>query len=107
MATRYPEQQWREWFDEFERSSVTVASFCDSIGVCIQTFYRWRRKLNSTAGTKPDQACIVSTRPFISVSYPIPTIEFELPGKVVARVANDVESIRPLVQVLVEAGAAQ
>ena len=105
MAKRYTEQQWRDWFDEFERSNLTVAKFCESIGVCVVTYYRWRRKLNravSEGSARRKQ--IVASSPFVSVSCPSPVIEFEFPGRAIARIPNDVESLRPLVRVLIAEG---
>ena len=105
MANRYTEQQWRDWFDEFERSGLTVAKFCESIGVCVVTFYRWRRKLDgAVAGRSSQGKLIVAGGPFVSVSCPSPVIEFEFPGRAIARVPNDAESLRPLVQVLIAEG---
>lgn len=106
MAKRYTEQQWRDWFEEFERSGLTVAKFCESIGVCVVTFYRWRRKLKWAVSKGSARGkMIVASGPFISVSCPSPVIEFEFPGRAIVRVPNDAESIRPLVKVLVDAGA--
>jgi hypothetical protein len=106
MAKRYTEQQWRDWFDEFERSGLTVGEFCESVGVCVQTYYRWRRRLNQSV---PEglvrRKLTVANAPFVSVSCPSPFVEFEFPGRAIARVTNDAESIRPLVRVLIDEGA--
>jgi transposase-like protein len=105
MAKRYSEQQWRDWFDEFERSGLTVAKFCETIGVCVVTFYRWRRKLNRAVSKGLGQGkLIVAGGPFVSVSCSSPVIEFEFPGQAIARVPNDAESLRPLIQVLIDEG---
>lgn len=106
MAKRYTEQQWRDWFDEYERSGLTVAKFCESIGVCVQTYYRWRRKLNRSVSEGSNRRkMIVANAPFVSIACPSPVVEFEFPGRAIARVTNDAESIRPLVQVLIDEGA--
>ena len=36
---------WRRRLREFDRGSVTVAGFCQRIGVSVATFYQWRRKM--------------------------------------------------------------
>jgi len=106
MAKRFSEHQWREWFEEFERSDLTVGRFCESTGVCVQTYYRWRRKLNrSTSEGSNRRKMIVANAPFVSISCPSPVVEFEFPGRTIARVPNDAESIRPLVWVLLDEGA--
>jgi hypothetical protein len=38
-------QTWKQHFATFERSDLTVAQFCQSIGCSIPTFYHWKRKL--------------------------------------------------------------
>ena len=37
--------QWRERFDEFARSGLSVERFCAARGVSEYKFYYWRRKL--------------------------------------------------------------
>lgn len=36
---------WRRRLREFDRSSTTIADFCDRAGVSTAAFYQWRRKL--------------------------------------------------------------
>ncbi|MFN9436447.1 MAG: IS66 family insertion sequence element accessory protein TnpA, partial [Planctomycetota bacterium] len=38
-------QTWKQHFADFERSELTVAQFCHSIGCSTPTFYHWKRKL--------------------------------------------------------------
>lgn len=99
MRKRLGADRWRELFSEFDSEEVTVAQFCDSAGVSVQTFYKWRKKLNS------ESAPAAGSR-FVSVVVaPSPNqLEIELPGGAVARVPNDAASIRPLIEVLVELG---
>jgi hypothetical protein len=69
------------------------------------TFYRWRRKLgNHDAAGFGRGNVVLANSPFVSVSCPSPVVEFEFPGRAIARVPNDVESLRPLVQVLIDEG---
>lgn len=104
MGQRYSEQQWRDWLDEFERSDLTVARFCQSIGVCVQTFYRWRRKLANGDASGLDAAVILGQSPFVSIACPMPVVEFEFPNQVIARVPNDSALLRPLVRALMDEG---
>jgi transposase-like protein len=39
---------WRERLEEFDRGTVTVSEFCQRLGVCVATFYQWRRRLRPT-----------------------------------------------------------
>jgi hypothetical protein len=38
-------QLWRERFRQFEKSSLSVAQFCHSVGCSVGSFYKWRHKL--------------------------------------------------------------
>ncbi len=40
--------QWRERFDEFARSGLSVACWCVARNVSVCRFYYWRRKLSRT-----------------------------------------------------------
>ena len=42
---RFTIDQWRVWFEEFDRGGLTVQQFCDSKGTTPNTFYNWRRRL--------------------------------------------------------------
>jgi hypothetical protein len=42
-------EAWRRRLEEFDRGTATVAEFCQRLGVCVATFYQWRRKLKPTA----------------------------------------------------------
>ena len=106
MRKRLGADRWRELLLEFDSSDSTVAQFCDSVGVSVQTFYKWRKKLK----LKRDGAEILdsstSASRFVSV-FVAPSqsqLEIELPGGAVARVPNEAASIRPLMEVLVELG---
>jgi 5-deoxy-D-glucuronate isomerase len=46
---------WRRRLRDFERSSETVGEFCDRVGVSVNTFYRWQRKLARL--TAPGEGC--------------------------------------------------
>ena len=101
---RFSGEQWRCWFEEFAESHLTVQQFCDSKGTTANTFYNWRRKLRAEAPSFSE--CHADT-PFVSVNLPSSQVEFEFHAGVVVRVANNQESLQPLVQVLCELGSSQ
>ena len=39
-------QLWKKRFADFDKSGLTIAQFCQSVGCSIPTFYQWRRKLD-------------------------------------------------------------
>jgi hypothetical protein len=41
-------ESWRQRLEEFDRGTATVAEFCQRLGVCVATFYQWRRRLQPT-----------------------------------------------------------
>ena len=45
MASHHSASQWRTWIAQCEQSDLTVARFCQSIGVSVNTYYRWRQSL--------------------------------------------------------------
>ena len=45
MSRGYPIEQWVGWIEEQKTSGLTVAAFCESIGVSQNAFYVRRRKL--------------------------------------------------------------
>lgn len=57
-------QLWSERFRQFEKSSMTVAQFCQSVGCSIPTFYQWRRKLLvQTPSASSARSSTVRSRP--------------------------------------------
>lgn len=45
---------WKERFWRFERSEMSVISFCDVEEVSVASFYRWRKKLAGDLGTSAE-----------------------------------------------------
>ena len=45
MSRRFPVEQWVQWIERQKTSGLTVAAFCESIGVSQNAFYVRRRKL--------------------------------------------------------------
>jgi transposase-like protein len=72
-------QTWKQHFADFERSELTVAQFCQSIGCSTPTFYHWKRKL-SQAGS---QSAFLRVQTFDSTAS---MIEITLPTGVMLRV---------------------
>jgi len=121
MAKHFSADQWRAWFVEFEQNDLTVAKFCQSVNVSVQSYYKWRKRLTALdaqlpaetkpAGTKP--AGTVKPNPrrtpapnqlarFVPVVLSDSKIEIEFPGGVIARVNNDADSLWPIVSVLLK-----
>ena len=108
MAKRYDADQWRAWFVEFEQSSLTVAKFCESIGVSVQSYYKWRRELKSVDELSAPTVKGASFVPVVVHStMPTSVVEIELPGGVIARVPNDTDSLRPILSVLLNRESVQ
>jgi len=102
MPVHYPSDQWRSWLAAAERSELTVAQFCRSIGVSVNTYYRWRQRLKDDPNTPA-----ATEVGFIEVAMPISQVAIELPCGAIARVPNEKASLRPLVSVLLELEARQ
>ena len=105
MAKRFSADQWQAWFLEFERCELTVADFCLSVGVSVQSYYRWRKKFKSLEEDSADHES--ESGDFVALAFAADKVEIEFPGGSVARVSNDADSLRPLVTILLEQGAAQ
>lgn len=101
-SKRFSGEQWRAWFKEFNESELTVQQFCESKGTTANTFYNWRRKLRAEAQSLQESQ---ADSAFVSVKLPSVQVEFEFHGGVVVRVANDHESLEPLVKVLCDLGS--
>ena len=96
MANHFPASQWRTWIDQCQQSDLTVASFCESIGVSVNTYYRWRQRLQN------EQPVAEPPLVFVPVALPVAQVEIELPNGAIARVHNDANSLRPLPTLLLE-----
>jgi hypothetical protein len=71
-------QRWAQHLADFDRSGLSVAQFCDSIGCSIPTFYNWKRKL----GAAPTQPAFLRVQ---SVDASDSAIEIKLPSGVLLR----------------------
>lgn len=70
---------WRQHFMDFDRSQLTIAQFCQSIGCSVPTFYHWKRKLSET----PSQSAFLRVQTTDQQSL---FIEIKLPGSLSIRV---------------------
>ena len=102
MSNHFPASQWRSWIEACQQSDLTVGKFCESIGVSVNTYYRWRQRLKDDL-VADDRL----EAEFIPISMPVSLVEIEFPGGSTARIANDAKSLRPLVTLLLELGAEQ
>jgi len=53
MAKHFSADQWRAWFVEFEQNDLTVAKFCQSVNVSVQSYYKWRKRLTALDAQLP------------------------------------------------------
>lgn len=54
---------WRRRLRDFDRDQMTVAEFCQRVGVSVATFYQWQRKLASATNGGSRQGATVAGRP--------------------------------------------
>ena len=111
MRQRYSAEQWLAWIEQQAASGVTIADFCDSIGVAENTFYVWRRKLRSeTVASAISEAGLSCSFVEIAVAdadaRSAGLIEIELPCGALVRVPAADSLIRQVLGVLLESGAA-
>ena len=53
--------EWEERFGRFERSQMSVSSFCDVEEVSVASFYRWRKKLAGDFRASASEASVSPT----------------------------------------------
>ena len=90
---RYSREQWAEWIAEQKSSGLTIAEFCQSIGVSANSFYWRRRRLAETSDAKPETTVAETLRsPFVAIDLagtaPAALVEVDLPGGVIVRVCD-------------------
>ncbi len=72
--TRWSAAQAKAALDDQERSGLTIRAFCQERGWHPQRLYRWRRRLESTAGTRAeDGKAVVPSFVRAEVIVPRPT----------------------------------
>jgi hypothetical protein len=124
MAKHYSAEQWAVWVGEQRDSELSVAEFCEWIGVSLNSFYRWRQKLAASGRLSArdglarkqqvasEESQRLSARKGLMSSEPrfvpltvltSPAVEIDLPCGAVVRVPNDDRSLRRVLGILLEA----
>jgi hypothetical protein len=129
MAKHYSAEQWAAWVGEQRDSELSVAEFCEWIGVSLNSFYRWRQKLAAEdrlptrderardglareRQVASDETQRLSARKGLMSSEPrfvpltvltSPAVEIDMPCGAVVRVPNDDRSLRRVLGILLEA----
>lgn len=110
MGRGYSAEQWAEWISEQAGSGLTIAAFCDSIGVSENSFYVWRRKLRARqdelergAPARLVELTVVEADPGSHGASG--EVEIDLPCGALVRVPGDVGLLGQVLGVLLEAGA--
>lgn len=93
---RFSAVQWTAWMDEFDQSGLSVIAFCRQIGVNQSSFYAWRRKLTREQRSSPADLFV----PVVVQANNQVAIEFSCGA--VLRVDNHVDSLRPVLETLVQ-----
>ena len=116
VGKHFSGEQWAAWVGEQRESELSVAEFCDWIGVSLNSFYRWRQKLAAKgrplarkehgaqrlSGTKGAVSSGPELVPLTVLTSPV--VEIDLPCGAVVRVPNDDRSLRRVLGILLEAG---
>lgn len=124
MAKHYSAEQWAVWVGEQRDCKLSVAEFCEWIGVSLNSFYRWRKRFAAegrlaAGGTLIREQHVTSdetrrplARKGLMSSEPrfvpltvltSPAVEINLPCGAVVRVPNDDRSLRRVLGILLEA----
>jgi hypothetical protein len=124
MAKHYSAEQWAAWVGEQRDSELSVAEFCEWIGVSLNSFYRWRQKLTAESMLPPreelaratqlasEETQRLSARKGLMSSEPrfvpltvlaSPAVEIDLPCGAVVRVPKDDRSLRRVLGILLDA----
>jgi hypothetical protein len=112
MSTRYRADEWAIWLEEYRQSGLTVKEFCALIEVSVATFYNWQRKLgkqsqNEIQHSENAGSLIEANFSEVFLSDPLvaDAVEIQLPAGASVTLPNDVDSLRPMLQVLAQIGA--
>ncbi len=95
------EQQWRERFERWRQSQLSVAAFCRREGIDPRRLYRWRSRL---AARDAKQAAWVPVHVLTEVTPSDNTLEILLVGGPRVRVPRgfDATTLRQVLAVLAE-----
>ncbi len=99
MSRTYSARQWAEWIEQQKKSGLSVAAFCERIGVSQNAFYWRRRRLAEQAADRSSDVA-----PFVAVQVTdTAPVEVEFPCGVTVRV-SDPASVRTIVAELLDRG---
>ncbi|WP_197441446.1 IS66 family insertion sequence element accessory protein TnpA [Thalassoglobus neptunius] len=98
----YSRVQWVEWIEQQPGTGLSVAEFCDAVGVSTNSFYRWRAKLSQAQVDSNVSAQFVPLTLVGSTS-----VEIEFPCGAVMRVPSENVVLRQVLEILLEAGATE
>lgn len=112
MSRGYSVAQWVKWVEAQETSGLSVAAFCEAIGVSPNAFYARRRQLAASPDVGRQESSGDEVAGFVSLKLAAreavvadgAVMEIELPGGVVVRV-KDPQVVRDVVSVILEDGA--
>ena len=109
MPTRYRADEWAIWLEEHRQSGLSVKEFCELLEVSVATFYNWQRKLgkqsqNEIQHSRKAGSLIEANFSEVFLSDPL-AVEIQLPAGASVTLPNDVDSLRPMLQVLAQIGA--
>ena len=84
---RLGKEQWQALISEQQNSSMNQSEFCRSKGLCLATFYNWKRKLSDAPKPVNSKSPEFIELPVTSQPYHQQAwdIELELPGNVILR----------------------
>lgn len=112
MGKHCSAEQWAAWVGEQRESELSVADFCDWIGVSPNSFCRWREKLSAKSESPVRQQHETRRRStmkrsmaagpeFVPLTVLTSTaVEIDLPCGAVVRVPNDDRSLRRVISIL-------
>ena len=101
-------RQWRERFERFDQSELTVAKFCELEGYSTGSFYQWRRKLDAAEPCQTPSFIPVSLGSNDLEDRSDRRVEIELPGGATVRIPTQATPIeqRQLIAAIVQATSA-
>lgn len=105
---RHSREQWAEWIEDQKSSGLTIAEFCQSIGVSVNAFYWRRRRLAETFDANPLTTVAENHRsPFVAIDLAetgsTALVEVDLPGGVVVRV-RDSDAVHSVITAILNHG---
>lgn len=110
MRRRYSAEEWRGWLEEQRQSGLTVADFCDEIGVSPNSFYLWRRKLSAAPRSRgrsqrSSTEAAADTPTFLPLTVvSTRNVEIDLPCGAVIRIPPESGALPQILAALLQAG---